>query len=503
MAYRHRGKLPYVLLGACCALLIVHALRFNFVCDDAFISFRYADNLARHGELAFNLGERVDGYTNFLWTLLMAVVIGLGADPALWSKILGIALGVGGLLLVARYTARTEGASGWDALAPVWLALAPAYACWCTGGMETQLFTFTVTGGWTAYLLERRTGGRLWSGIWFALSALTRPEGALLFALVAGHRGGALLWNRLRLQRRDILWASSFAAIFVPYFIWRWAYYGWPLPNTFYVKVGAAGWGPGWRYFASWVLEHHLWLLPLLAVAAARGRQALLSLGGLLIVGLSLVVIRVGGDFMGLHRFLVPLMPLVAVIGALGIRRLVDASRGRARVAACACVIVAFALVAWRADRLDRWSMRPESERGVDRIGWLKMFAGQCTAIGKWLEVNAPPGSSLATTAAGIIPFYSRLYALDLLGLNDRYIAHEVKPQGNRPGHAKRAPPEYVLGKKIDYLIYQPAVSKGMPGPVAWLPNLRRHGYEWRTVQVPGLSPAWWGFWQRSRPGAG
>ena len=51
---------------------IIHALFFNFLNDDAFISFRYADNLVRNGELVFNPGERVEGYTNFLWTMMMA-----------------------------------------------------------------------------------------------------------------------------------------------------------------------------------------------------------------------------------------------------------------------------------------------------------------------------------------------------------------------------------------------------------------------------------------------
>jgi hypothetical protein len=53
------------------AVLVPHALLFDFVSDDAYISFRYARNLAEHGQLVFNLGERVEGYTNFLWTVLL------------------------------------------------------------------------------------------------------------------------------------------------------------------------------------------------------------------------------------------------------------------------------------------------------------------------------------------------------------------------------------------------------------------------------------------------
>ncbi|MBP6743246.1 MAG: hypothetical protein KA244_10365, partial [Deltaproteobacteria bacterium] len=58
-------------------VLVAHSLRFDFVTDDAFISFVYAKNLVEHGALVFNLDERVEGYTNFLWTLLLAAGMAL------------------------------------------------------------------------------------------------------------------------------------------------------------------------------------------------------------------------------------------------------------------------------------------------------------------------------------------------------------------------------------------------------------------------------------------
>src|SRR5690606_11734606 len=79
-------------LAVALGVLIAHAVHFDFINDDAFISFRYADNLVRHGELTFNPGERVEGYTNFLWTMVMAGVLALGGDPVPWSKGLGVAL---------------------------------------------------------------------------------------------------------------------------------------------------------------------------------------------------------------------------------------------------------------------------------------------------------------------------------------------------------------------------------------------------------------------------
>lgn len=517
MAEVSRPARPWLrptLIALAAAGLVAHALVFDFVNDDAFISFRYADNLVRHGELVFNPGERVEGYTNFLWTVLMAGVLALGLDVVVWSKALGIVFAVGTLLVLARFTARHVGQrSAWDALAPALLAAAPAYACWSTGGLETQQFTFFATLGWAAYLGERQAADegslRGWplSGVWFALSALARPEGLLFFGLTGLHRLVELIAveRTVKPSRADWLWGVGFALVFAPYQAWRWWYYGWPFPNTYYVKTGAKSfWVPGWRYFASWVVAHGLWVVPALAVLRrglpGRREGRLLSLGALYVVAMSLHVIRVGGDFMALHRFLVPLMPVVAVLAALGLRvvveRLAAAGHGRGRIAVGAAL--AAVLFGVQVARVDRAALAVGSEGGVDSIGWLAMFADQTAAIGRYLAENAPPDASIATTAAGIIPFYSRLHTLDVLGLNDEWIAHNVPARGNRPGHTKSAPLEYVLGKEIDFLIYHPTIAERRPEKGAGEKrSWQQRGYRWEAVEVPGMSPPWWGYWRR------
>jgi hypothetical protein len=103
------------------AVLVPHAHLFDFVTDDAYISFRYARNLALSGELVFNLGERVEGYTNFLWTVVLALGIKLGVGPVALSRFLGVALGVGTLAVVVRMSLRLAGEqrSRWHLVAPL------------------------------------------------------------------------------------------------------------------------------------------------------------------------------------------------------------------------------------------------------------------------------------------------------------------------------------------------------------------------------------------------
>jgi hypothetical protein len=57
----------------------------RFIWDDPFISFRYAYNLVHGNGLVWNVGERVEGYTNFLWTLLMCIPLYLGYGPVTFS----------------------------------------------------------------------------------------------------------------------------------------------------------------------------------------------------------------------------------------------------------------------------------------------------------------------------------------------------------------------------------------------------------------------------------
>ena len=52
----------------------------SWLSDDAFISWRYAQNLVAGNGLVYNPGERVEGYTNFLWTVLLALCQALGLD---------------------------------------------------------------------------------------------------------------------------------------------------------------------------------------------------------------------------------------------------------------------------------------------------------------------------------------------------------------------------------------------------------------------------------------
>jgi len=133
------------LLAALVTALLVLAFLNRFVQDDAFISFRYARNLVRGNGLTWNPGERVEGYTNFLWTLLLAVPFALGLDPVAFSEALGLVCFAGTLLSTFLLARRLLGSDERALLPLLLLGTNYTFLCYATGGLETQMQAFLVT----------------------------------------------------------------------------------------------------------------------------------------------------------------------------------------------------------------------------------------------------------------------------------------------------------------------------------------------------------------------
>ncbi|HEY3357063.1 MAG TPA: hypothetical protein VGQ83_27685 [Polyangia bacterium] len=528
MAAPRLARLALVVGAA--ALLAGHILLFNFVTDDAYISFRYARNLAQHGQLVFNLGERVEGFTNFLWTVTLAGCMKLGARPEVSSRVLGALLALGGLLLTLRLGAALHGGrrTPWDAVAPLLLAATGGYAAWASGGLETQMFTFCFLAGVALYLEDHLRGrDPLLAAVPFALAALTRPEGSFLFALTLLHRGLCdLRARRFRPSRRELAFGGLFLLIVVPYFAWRWRYYGWPFPNTFYIKSSG---GPGtvdrglyylWRF----VVDHELLvLLPLVVVGwprrDERGGRVLLGYAALIVAPFFVYVAKVGGDFMGLYRFLVPLTPLLALVAQEALRRAAERAAPHAgRPAAALAVAAVVALFAASSFGASLRSLRTiGADRGIDTVGYLKKFADDRALVGKWFATVLRPDDSMTVGGAGAQPYYAgNVPTLDAFGLTNAYIAHWVPAVTDRPGHQKFACNEYVVenrpcpGTKKDappppprprptvvchtYRLGEYGPYHPPPGDAAYW---RNQGYEWVSARIPGLNPPYYSFLKR------
>jgi hypothetical protein len=443
------------------AVFLAHALWLAGVAEDAFISFRFARNLVAGHGLVWNPGEPpVEGYTNFLWVLLAAGALELGQDPARAAQALGIAASLATLFYVWRTGSRLLGWSAGEALLPcAVLAVSGPFATWAAAGLETNLFALLAVAGLHHVAVGARDGGarEIWAG-WLALllAMLTRPEGALFYAL-------ALAGTGLAARRRGAARLRAFAApvavtlgAFAVYFAWRWRLFGQLFPNTFYAKTGGGldQQLRGARYAGLFALHYLAPWLPLLLLAALRpGRREpdgaasrpLLAGAAAVVLAWAACVVWVGGDYMAMYRFAVPALPFLAVlIGAAARRALLGwpaASPGaRAALAAALAAGVLGTLV--HSTPLEARLFAPPhlmhgTWRGVQTERW---HVARLTAIGRFFAAYARgPDESLATDAIGAIGWYSGITIRDLHGLVDPRIAHRADARVGRgfPGHER------------------------------------------------------------------
>jgi arabinofuranosyltransferase len=406
------------------AVVIVYAwgvFQNQLLVDDAFIVFRYARNLATHGALVFNPGERVEGYSSLLFTLLLAPF----PHPEAAAPVLGGVFGLCAIGVTTRAAIRL-GLSPIAALAaPLLVATSSSFGFWAGAGLEAPLFALLVV--WLATEDRPRIGAAL-----AALLVLTRPEGVLIAAAVLGcRRAGRAPWIALLVALGAQL-------------LFRRGYYGAWLPTPVLAKAGFGVWmlERGARYAWDYLWgEGALFLLPLGVIGVRREptRLALAAAFG----GYAAYAIAVGGDGLYRFRWFAHVVPCLALLVAVGLDRIAERWRPACLGAAVVAVLVAEARggffrdhsIAEVRDWEDRWTLVGQALRGT---------------------------GLLATNVAGRVPYYSERPTLDLLGLTDRTIAGTPSPDLGRgyAGH-ERAAPGYVLGRAPEVIYF--SVLDGLP----------------------------------------
>jgi arabinofuranosyltransferase len=513
------AHLRWALLGLAAIVLVAHSLAYNFVTDDAYISFVFSRNLAEHGQLAFNLGQHVEGYTNFLWTFVLGLGMLAGVGPAWSSRVLGTVCALATLVVVTRLMDRVLGRrSPWAAMPALLLASSSGFACWTSGGLETQLYTLLVTAALDALVAARaepRALRRL--GVLLALASMTRPEGPMIAAVFGVVWLGGKLRARLRPApgapawrfRDEALAIAWFLGLWLPWFAWRWWYYGWPFPNTYYVKA-TGPWaspemphqmiGNGWYYVWVWLQQTRLlYALPLaiLGLVAARSRtpRALLAITCAVFAAVYLAyTISVGGDFMGLHRFIMPMFVVAALAVSLGTEWIAGKLRHAAIAPVLAIAVVgAFAVTQLALTREStRWG-NFASDRGIDTPAYLMVYTQDRAAIGRAMASCFTADDFSIVGGAGAQPYLGRMRGVDVFGLVSETIAHDEPRVRPRAGHTKFGSdrvlaaydPTFVFSC---YAIHDRPAQPQLPCAGFWLGR----GYEQVTMLVPFLQEHGW-----------
>lgn len=411
--------LDVILLAASVGVLLYGCLYWRGLwADDAFISFRFARNLADGFGPVYNPGERIEGYTSPLWVFGMAGAIKSGIDPAWLARRVGVGSAIGLLVLLYRSLVQV-GVLGWGAaLTTFLLSSCILVHTWTMAGMETLLYSLILFGGLCGLAMPDTTPRTsFWTSLLLMLAVLTRPEAAVFWV-------GGITLVVLRKHRDAALSALAYllpSVLAIGYLAWRYFYFGDLLPNTYYAKVGN---DPG-QLFAAGARElkslftmpgHVVWTGMALAGAmlggwrCGQGRSVLVMAAAAAFY--FAYVASVGGDSLGGFRFHVPMLAPMAFLAGLvfhaGASQPLNWLRAPAALAVVAAVIGVHSL------------MESDARPRVDD----RYLEGN-QKLGRYLAQERPADTLIAVTAGGVIPYLSGLPTLDLYGLTDRHIARQ------------------------------------------------------------------------------
>lgn len=419
----------------------------GFTTDDAWITARYAENLAEgHGFVWNPGGERSEGFSNPLLVAVEALAELAGISGVSTARAVGVASGVALMVTLYRLAPPVVGRPAtWMGLALT--ALYPPLALWAVGGLETLPAVLAVTAG--ALLLARREGNpeaarrrALAAGTVLAVLPWLRPEGLAIAmalalaahvpALVRHRRVAAARWNaaaRLGLVAGPPVAAQALLEAA------RLAVYGHLLPNSAVYKVGSGG-----TYDVLSRFVDQAW--PVLVIAGlglvvARGRERLLAVPFVIYAAGSIGAMD---SVNGFSRFLLPAWPQLALLAGLAVVALARRLRSlRVPATATAAAALLIAAVLSLGD--------PRALEGKEMVPYASCEQEARARAAAWLREHTPPRASFSVSDSGLVAAQSRgRTAIDQLLLNDPLIQRT----GPLPGRRRAA---LVFARRSDVII--------------------------------------------------
>jgi len=430
-------------------LIVMSAGAIPFLQDDAFISFRYVDNYLAGGGLVFNIGEQVEGYTNFLWVILLTLAVKAGFELGVAARWLGLVFSAG-TVVVTVYLARrllADQRPVWavagSLIAGLWVALNPAVHYWSVAGLETGMFLFLVT-----LAIQRFVAGSSLGWPLLVLASLTRPEGGLVFAT-------AYAWYLARdLSKIKQRWWQPllfYAAPLLPFAVFKLVYYGSIFPNPFFAKTGfspdywKSGLGYIWLYFQHLALWGAVPVLLLIGLVRS-GWKSKLALPAILWLVFALYIVAVGGDVLHAHRFFVPIWPFLCVAAIGGLFALTKTTGRAVRIGGLVLAVatpVLFMIIPG-----EYFNNNRKLENGLVR---------RMTSIASALQATDPRPLIVAASTIGKLSYDLRNHTvLDMLGLVDSTVARHPEYIEGLPASWKERHynASYILSRDPDYIVF-------------------------------------------------
>lgn len=478
-------------LAGLIGLFIYFCTKNSHIQDDAYITFRYVKNFIEGNGLVFNIGERVEGYTNFSWALLMSALAKLNFDIINISQNISGFFGVlaviatfyvSGLIVLPRDSSQKkisniENYDKYFNLIPIILIVfTEAFVYWAVSGMESSLFVFFVLLSFFFYLKEKdneKINYKL--GIVLALASLTRPEGPYIFAIIYAHKIFFIFLNNFRqglnftfkkiFTRNNLIEISIFIVPFVLHMLFRLLYYGHLFPNTFYAKTNftLTSFETGLKYFEAVRKDYLLYGILLIAPVFLFKLKSIrfeVSFLYFFTIVYSVYIILVGGDVLALHRFWLPVLPVIYILFAKFINQLYKIIISK-KPGISPSGIMLFLLVL---SIVIGYYQYDKNKENVDRIKQLEIGLVQGMEQKAYVinSLQRMQGRRLtvAVSTIGALAYFTDANVIDLLGLTDETIAHHPKfiPEiSNDPlvsWKERKYNADYIIQRKPDYILF-------------------------------------------------
>jgi hypothetical protein len=438
-----RSLSPFDLIWSACILLLCLIARdqiqraASFCVDDAYITFSFSKNLGTGNGPVFSHGLRVEGYSNFLWMVVVAIryLFSKTGDPLPFAQF--VAFGCLFALIVAVYRLTRRAAGPYAALTTTLLLVCCSDLFRAAAsGLETVPFAAAIVLGWSVYFAESPSARR-WSLLAFLPAALLRIDGFVPMLVVFGFELLATFGKRHFSLKALLRWSLPAFALWGIYFYWRYAYYGLPLPTTYYAKSVVTLGDPdrAFRQAFDFVRDYGaLALLPLAVTAIICGprREAL---------GLSLaVLLNVGGDWMPFNRFLLPVVPLAAVLVGWGVQHVWRLSARYAWPRRGAALVSLLGALAFSCVHMHMASVDSpqEAEKLANARHVINHTRDHLLAVTDWMAlVVRKPGDRLVTDYAGVFSVFTDAEVIDQWGLCNADIALHGGTTGINPIYGK------------------------------------------------------------------
>lgn len=403
---------------------VLHLSIFGFwLMDDAYITHRYAKNLASGQGLTFNPEEAVpiEGFSSPIYLFTLALLIKLGASSLYLTQMLSLLFfAVSMMLLLLSVRAYYEKSTEIALYSILFLSLASPYIVYAISGMENTLVSSLIL---LAIILYSK-GKRALTALTFGFLAVARPEGfvigiaALTYDLIVTQRASK---RRFKECAFTILKWVPFIATFGAYFLFRTLYFEGIFPNTYYAKTG--GYinriSSGIVYFIRFFV---FFGLPLFSALFIIGRKfiKMYHLPLTLLVAYTGFIILAGGDLPA-YRFFTYIIPLILLLGVGG---LIHLKRILRRGFTAVLFIMIFTLVSatYFLALVDMGGgISSLKARGIvigaDRV------QGALYNLANDINKDAEGDEKIALIDAGIVPYLTGLTTVDLWGLMDAQIA--------------------------------------------------------------------------------